>query len=278
MNLVPRQKTAERGSVNPVCCKVSTVTCAESFRVSRKKKPSTKRVGGLFTFLFIIFRAGHHHLAPSLPRPDTRETFPEDSPWDRCPFPPRSCAPGGWQRQFGNSEEGGRRVSSGGRQTNRHRETYDVDGANWRGWLTIILASLDVTLDSPTAELKDNGGKTMKRYGHVCVCVRARAFRSRRRSRRIFDPKPSTDHWPLWASGSLRVWTFKRRRALIPNSWWSEHNNGVEHKQTRARAHNDASTLTEFAVNWFAGWVRVLINSLTNFIRNGRAAPKCAPS
>lgn len=181
----------------------------------QEKNPSaaTKRIAGLFIFLFIIFRAGHHHLPP--PRLDTRETFPEDSPWDRCPFPARSCAPRGWGDGNGSSATRRRQDEDcpreGGRQTpaDRNLRSYDVDDANWRGWLTIILTSLDVTLDSPTAELKDTTAqKTMKPLIRMCGALRSR--------RVVLAGFPNRDPFRIdhfHPANTLRVRTFKRRDA-----------------------------------------------------------------
>jgi len=111
---------------------------------------SRKSIGGdearrrAIYFLIYYFSCGPSppcSLSPP-PRPDTRETFPEDSPWDRCPFSPRSCAPGG-----GNgSSVTQRREGILGREADRKTDTmasgnlrsYDVDNANWRSWLMII--------------------------------------------------------------------------------------------------------------------------------------------
>lgn len=91
----------------------------KSFRVSRKSIGGDGACRRTIYSLIYYFSCGPITTShpPSHPRPDTRETFPEDSPWDRCPFPPRSCAPGGVATVTQRSEGG---WSSGGKQTDRH--------------------------------------------------------------------------------------------------------------------------------------------------------------
>lgn len=154
-------------------CKVSTITCAESFRVSKKKHRAggdeARRRRAIYSLYLLFFvRTITTSLPPPVPiHVKLSRRIPRGI---GVRFHREVAHPQGWQRQFGNSEVEGRREVLG-READRptrwwHRETYgsyDVDDlANWRSWLTITLASPDVALDFPAAELKDEE-KTMTR-------------------------------------------------------------------------------------------------------------------
>lgn len=55
-------------------------------------------------------------------------TLWKDSPWDRCPFPPRSCRP--------EDEDSSPTPGRNGSWHRRNLRSYDVNDANWRVRLT----------------------------------------------------------------------------------------------------------------------------------------------
>lgn len=161
-------------------------TCARevSARTSRKSIGGGARAspGYLSPYLLFFVRRPAVPTAPQAPPPphvDTRETFAEDSPWDRCPFPPRSCALEGGERQFGNSGFG-----FGGDFGLADRPTHDgIGGGNfaefqrWRRELAVVV--------------NDNAATRIER-------------RPRRRSRDDDDTSAMPLRSSCWASQSTR--------------------------------------------------------------------------
>jgi len=95
---------------------------------------ATALVAGLFTPLFIIFRADHHSS-------DTRQTLPGDSPWGiGVRFYHEVGLPGSGNGSSVTQEGGFRGRGGQGRWTNRraHRGTGRVTRATTRiGWLAV---------------------------------------------------------------------------------------------------------------------------------------------
>lgn len=163
-----RNRGASCGSINPVDCKVSTVTCAKTFRVSRKNIDDDARRRVPFTPLFIIFRADprrytHAKLSRWIPRGigvrfHCEVTSPEN-------------------RQFGKSGDRGDESTRGGIE-----KTYGITtSTTWRGWLTIISARSSLSREE--RQWRASWIQEWKRFRHTKWCWTKLLDESRLRGR-----------------------------------------------------------------------------------------------
>lgn len=167
------------------------ITCAESFRVSRKNpSAATKRIAGLFTFLFIIFRAGPHHLAPFLVPFPIHVKLSRRIPRGIGVRFHREVAPpgGGNGSSVTQRREGEECPRKGGRQT----DTGKLTELRCRRRELAGLVNDNTGFARRHSRLSHSGiGKTTKREDNEAGRVRGASKPSPYRSRRISNRKRS---------------------------------------------------------------------------------------